>query len=816
MKSLWLDVRVGFRQLRRAPGFACLVLVVLALGIGGTTVMVGVLDGLLLQGPQGVRQPENLVRIYIVRDEGLIQTPDGGAGSWVDFGALRDGGSGAEDVAAFFRPQEVDYGLGKHAKRVQGRSVSRSFFSVLGVDPAVGRLFDQADESSESDRDVVVVSEAFWRRDLGADPEAIGRPLLLGGRSMTLVGVASAAFSGLDGSSVDLWIPVDRDTWSDRPDVALFSYVARLARGTNREQFRASAEVSVTARSSEFSGLDPTPHVLLGPLNIHRGPHPSGPVRLAAGLWLATIILLLIACANVTNLFLARATVRRRELAVRRALGAGRGRILRQLLIESTVLTLISGGIGLLLALLAGRLMQAVLGLKAHSFLDLPVVGFTLSASLVAGALFGVVSALQKGLLGSVLARPHASFGSRRFRGSRSALLIAAQVTLAVVLLFGAGVVFRALQAVVTIDPGLDMERLAVASMDLKSAGYDSREASELLQRGRQTLEVLPGVESASLVMPMPLTGAGWGVSVADRPGGEIVRVPEGPYAYTVGTDFFRTAGIQILAGRPLLDEDRRGSERVAVVSESLARALGGSDEPVLGRCVPIGVEERHTGACTRIVGIVADVRRNYLVASAIPYIYRSASQFPFEEGPSSFTPQFLVRLNGDPSSHLDAIRSTLEGLAPDLPYIKVQTMDDLVGSKAIRPFRTASRFLALFGSFALLLAAIGLYSSLSYLIANRTRDIGVRMALGAQRSNVVRAVIGRALVPVLVGLVSGLSLAWTLARLAAVESHGLKPQDPVVLVCVVAVLLLAALIASWLPARRASRMDPVSALRVD
>jgi len=814
MKNFCLNVRSGIRQLGRVPSFTFVVLVVLALCIAGTTIMFGTLNELLFRGPQGVSEPESIIRIYIVRDEGWIRTPDGGPGSLVDLEALREGAYGVKDVAAFLRPQKMDYGLGIHAERVRGRSVSPSFFSVLGVDAAVGRLFGPGDRLITSEPNVTILSHEFWKREFGADSEIVGRTLLLDGGPMVVVGVASADFSGVGDEAVDLWTPLDVGGLADRADVAAFNYVARVARGANEEQLRTSAEVRLAAKATEFPGMDPSPKVLLGPLNVHRGPHPSGSVRFATGLLLATVVLLLIACANVANLFLARATIRDHEFAVRRALGASRGRILVQLLTESIVQTLAAGAIGWVLAVFAASLLRKTLGLGGHSLLDLRVLGFAVFASVGTGVLLGVVSALQGSRDSSVVNRTDEGLGRGPRRGRMSAVLIASQVALAVVLLFGAGLVVRALQDAVTIDPGLDFKSLVVASMDPRSAGYGSSEAQALFQRGRNRLEADPGVEVATLVMPMPLSGAGWGVSVADGPGGDIVRVPEGPYTYTVGADFFRTAGILLLAGRPLLDEDRRGSEPVAVVSESLARALGGSVETVVGRCIPIGVEERQSGTCTRIVGIAADVRRNYLVASSMPYIYRPASQYPFEEGPESFTPQFLLRVKGDPRLHLGAIRSALQGLAPDLPYIEVQTMEELIGTKAIRPFRVASWLLTAFGFFALFLAAMGLYSSLSYLVANRTREIGVRIALGARRSKVVRSVVSGALVPVLVGLGSGLVVARALARLAAVENHGLNPHDPVVSLCVVVALLVAALAASWLPARRASLMDPVAALR--
>jgi hypothetical protein len=300
-----------------------------------------------------------------------------------------------------------------------------------------------------------------------------------------------------------------------------------------------------------------------------------------------------------------------------------------------------------------------------------------------------------------------------------------------------------------------------------------------------------------------------------DASGSERAGVSEGPYTYTVTEGFFRAAGIPILRGRPLVSGDRRGAEPVAVVSERLADALtpGGN---AVGMCVPVGVEQQEGGGCTRIVGIAANVRRRYLMDEQMAYVYRPAAQHPFHQGPAIFTPKFLIRTAPEPSSQIASIRSVLRGIAPDLPYVQVEPLDRAVGADAIRPFRIAARILGVFGALALVLAAVGLYGSLSHLVADRAREVGVRMALGADRTQVVWLVIRRALVPVGIGLLGGLFATEALARLAAAQAHGLSTREPVALMGVLITLFLAAFLATWLPARRAAGLDPMETLRTE
>lgn len=815
MKSFGLDLRFALRQLGKSPGLAAVTLLSLALGIAGTTLMFEVLNELLLQPTSGVRDPDEVARLYIVRTEGVVQTPDGGPGSYVDLQSLRNGTRGVETVAAFLPPQEYDYGFGADARRVRGQPVSGEFFPLLGVVPAQGRLLDVEDDNPAGARKSVVLSYNFWRRHFGADSGVAGRTMLLDGETFSVVGVASPEFIGIDEEPVDLWTPLGTAVGGlrERADVALLQFLTRTSPGTDQRQVGLSAETALAASAGSYPDLDSSPKVFLGPLNAARGPHPSGAARLALGLWLATAMLLLIACANVANLLLARAATRHREFAVRRALGAGESRIVKQLLTEALLLALGGGTLGLILAVAAGSLVRKVPELQSIPWIDPWVIGFAFLVSLTTGLLFGLAPAIQRTRPRVVVPLNETQTQPRPGGGRVPTALVTGQVALAVVLLLGAGVFLRTLQKVVTIESGMDIERLVLASLDLRSSGYEPEEAAAFYGRALERLRALPGVEAASLVMPLPLSGQGWGVSVTGAPGGEPIQVAEGPYSFTVAGDFFRTAGIRLLQGRPLTEEDRRGAEPVAVVSEHLARSLAHGGD-VVGTCVPVGWEQKESGACTRIVGVAADVRHRYLASDPAAYVYRPAAQKPFAEGPSLFMPHFLVRTTTDPGPSLGPVRSALEGLAQDLPYVEVQRMESFVGASVIRPFRIAARLLTLFGSLALLLAAIGLYGTLSHFVAARTREVGVRIALGANRLGVVRLVVARSMLPVLVGLAFGLAAATAGAQVLDAQMHGLSSRDPLALALVVVTLFVAALLATWLPAHRAARLDPMETLR--
>lgn len=815
MNQILRDCRLALRQMGNSPGFAAVAVLSIALGIAGTAVVADILAD-LLRGPAGVAAPEEVHRLFIVRDEGAVRTPNGGPGSYLDYQSLRTGLPGVRSVATFLPPRDYGYGIGAAAQRVRGQAVSGEFFPLLGIEPARGRLLTGGEDSSLALEPGIVLSHAFWKRHFADDREVVGRPLVLDGTRSTVIGVAAPEFTGIEPEPVDLWVPLAmaaRDL-RYRPEVALFEYLVRLEGDVAVSEVTTSCRTRLAESATDYPSLDPTPGILLGPSNRASGPQPSGLLRLTLWLGVATAMLLLIGCANFANLLLARAVGRRRELAVRRALGAGEGRMVRQLVTESIVVSSIGGLTGWILAVLVSARLTRLPEVPAGSGIDVSMAAFAFLASLATGLLVGLVPSLWSRRTRRAVALNGAHPGGDPVSGRLAVLLVAGQVALAVVLLLGAGVFVRSLHGVLRIDSGLELGRVAVVSMDLTAAGFNAAEIAELHEQSLERLEALPLVEAATLTMPLPLSGRGWGMTVEPR-GEEAPRLPEGPYAFVVGADFFRTTGVRLIEGRTFSERDRVGSEPVAIVSKALAEALA-PNRSAVAMCVTVGHEQRLSGDCTRIVGVAENVRHRYLVDEPAAYVYLPWSQTPAGKRPSMFRPDLLVRTTGNPDLDLGAIRSVLQGGEADLPHIEVQSLESLVGERSVRPFRVAAFLLALFGSLALLLATIGLYGTLSQLVATRGREVGVRMALGSSRAGVLRLMLRRAMVPVAVGLAIGLVAAAAMARTIGAQMHGLSLRDPFPIGLVVVALAIAAVAGAWRPAWRAASIDPVAALRGD
>lgn len=816
MIGFWRDLRLALRQMRNTPGLSVVAVLSIALGLAGTAVVVNVLAKLLLRSPAGVEAPREVRRLYVVRDEGTVRTPDGGPGSYLDYQVLREGIPGVASVATYLAPEDHEYRLGAAVRQARGQAVSGELFSLLGVRPSQGRLLASDAQPPAELEYVVVLSHAFWEREFASNPEAIGRPLMLDGTPYTVIGVAASDFMGIEAEPVDLWFPLSTaaDDLLYRPEVALFEYLLRLDPAVEEGEVLASIQGRLAGSAADHPKLDPSPTVLLGPLNSARGPHSSGVLRLTLSLGVATAMLLCIASANFASLLLARAAARRRELAVRRALGAGEQRLSRQLVTESVALSLLGGLAGTLLAVAVSAWVERLPEVPAGLGIDPWMAAFAFCVSLATGLFIGlIVSVRSRGMREAVTLNQSQPVGDQ-VSGRLPAMLVAGQVALAVVLLAGAGIFFRSLQKVVTIDTGLDLDRLAVVSMDLVTAGFGAPEMAAIHERSLERLEALVDVEAATMVLPLPLSGRGWGMTVEPR-GKPVLPLPEGPYAYVVGPDFFRTTGIPIVAGRTFSAHDRAGSEPVAIVSRALAVALEPSRSAV-GTCVIVGPEQRLSGGCTRIVGVAENIRHRYLLDQPVAYVYLPQSQVGFDKVPSMFQPDLLVRTVGDPGTHLGAFRSALQSVVPDLSYVEVQSFASFVGQRTIRPFRITALLLGVFGALALLMATIGLYGTISQFVAARGREVGVRMALGASRSMVLRQVLKTALIPVASGLALGLVAAAAVARLIGTQMHGLTVRDPVTAGLVVVALAMSGVAGAWLPARRAANVDPLVAFRGD
>lgn len=807
MDAMLRDLRYAFRSLVREPGFAAAAVLCLALGIGVNAVMFGVVDTLLFRPPAHVRDSGRIVRAYFT--ETYSSGPNTSTEvSFPKYVSLRDGVPGFASIAAFWSDSlAVRHGV--EVEKVSASLVSHSYFSLLGVAPALGRFFGAAEDRAGG-APVAVLGEGFWRERFGGDPLAVGRPIRIGTSVYTVVGVAPRGFRGPDLRPIDVWLPVsvaapeqfDRDVLSS-PDNVWISVLARLAPGTSVEQ--ASSQATVAYRRAGASPAERSGVVSLGPIQAARGPEMSQGGRVSS--WLAAMagIVLLIACANVANLLVVRSMRRKRETAVRLALGAGRARLVRQLVTESLLLSVLGGAAALLLALWCGPLIRGFMlpaEVAPESVLDVRVLGFTTFVAVLTGVLVGVLPALRASRPDLATALK-AGEGERRYQrsGLRAALLIG-QVALAVVLTVGAGLFVRSLRNVLRIDLGLDARRLLVVSLDVGS-GTGPAEVGQAYWRMLERARSIPGIAEAAGAVGGPFSGGTFGARISVPGLGQLPAPAKGRVFYnSVTPEFFAATGTRVLRGRGLTSGDAAAS-RVAVIGETMARLLWPGQD-ALGKCFSFGRDS----ACVQVVGIAADAHRQGVVEEPDLQFYT-----PLVRGSGPAAPLVLyLRASAEARAMAETVRRTLQRESAGDAYVRVRSIRDLVEPQ-LAPWRFGATVFGLFGALALVLAALGLYTVLAYAVSQRTREIGVRMALGADPGDVFRLVVGQGLRIVAVGLGLGLLLAVAVGRVAASRLYGVSPHDPLVLMVAASVLLAVAAAASYLPARRAARVEPVVAL---
>ena len=811
------DISYALRQLRRSPGFTAAVVLTLALGIGANSVMLGVVDTLLLSPPPGVTDADRLRRVYVA--ESRAGSAPASALSVPDYEALRDGTPSFEGVAAYTR-SEVTVGRGREAHPVQASLVTGEYFALLGVRPALGRLFSPEEARAGGAR-VAVLGHGYWQRHFGGDSAVVGRTLRVGQGSYTVVGVAAKRFSGTDLRAAELWLPIyaaapDFMDGGLTRDVSWVRVLARLR--PSALAATAAAEGTVAYRrglsSSDVPERDAQPSVTLGAIQEARGPEASRESRVAV--WVAAVagLVLLIACANVANLLLARALARRPELAVRMALGAGRGALARQLLVESLLLGVLGAGAAVLVALWAGPAVRALV-LPAGAHLAVPLDWRFLLLTLGLGVLTGVLAGLLPALEGRDTGVADAMRAAGRAGGVRSARLRAAlvvgQVTLTTVLLVGAGLFLRSLRAVQDIDLGLDLDRTLIVEADLERAGIPEARLPELREAMLAQAGATPGVTHAALSQGGPFShGAGTGVRV---PGLDSAVGPSrqlGPYWFAVTPGYFETMGTRVIAGRGFSDHDQAGTAPVAIVNRTMARLLWPSQAAV-GRC--FYMESDSTDTCREVVGVVEDARRRSVLEEPQMLFYAPLAQL----GEAAAHQTLYVR-GADgirPASLVGPLRRSLAAAASDLPYLDVRPLADVVAPQ-LSSWRLGATMFTAFGGLALAVAALGLYSTLAYVVTQRTREIGLRMALGAREREVVAMVVRQGMVPAIGGAVLGGGLGLVAARYAAGLLYGVGPGDPAAFAAAGATLFTVTLAAALLPALRATRVDPMTALRVE
>ncbi len=826
LSALGVDMRYAVRSFRRSPGFTAIAAATLAFGIAANLAMFGVVDALLFRAPEGIRDPQDMVRISIeapeVGDQGARELSD--VVSYPDFETLRTNAGAFGDIAAFLRTPLV-VGEGDAARHEEVLLVSGNYFSLLGASPLLGRALGATDDQEGAALPVAILSWEFWQRAFGGDPRTIGKTIRVSGQPFAVVGIAARHFVGTDLGRPALWLPL-QSAWNLGYDPQLMraehatwlSLTARLRAPLTRAQASARASTALqlarapTGVPAEVGkgGANAAPLVRLSPMS---GAGRTSVVQDNASdrtppvsLWFLGItgVVMLIACANVANLLLARASTRQHELAVRASLGATRGRLTRQLLTESVVLS--SAGVlaGVLLAAVAVTLLPRLVTLPPlPPLLSQRLLGFTVLLLVATTVLAGIAPAVRAS---RDTLRLHLGLATRA-GGSRSLVrqvLVVVQLAASVVLLVSAALFLRSMQRVRAIDAGIRVGQLLEVSGDTRVATL-SRVASDAFWRSAlERVQRIGGVRTAALGGFLPFEDA-YAMPVAVP--GEGTPIPVQPEF--ADANYFRTLGLSLRAGREFTDVDQAaGAAPVVILNESLSRRLFGGANPI-GRCVragPVGPD----GACAQVIGVVADAKYGELTRDPVPLFYRPMGARPVNGG---YGAVLHVRTDGDPANLVGAVRREILRLDPTLLYVRVQALQDLVAPQ-IAPWRTGTWIFSVFGGVGLLLAAIGLYGVINLLVQERTHELGVRMALGAARGDVMRMVFGQGVRLTALGLAIGALGAAAASQLFAAMIYGIHRSDPVAYLTAAVVLTSVALIALWVPARRATRLDPVIALR--
>ena len=836
LDHLGQDLRSAVRGLLRDRGVSAFVIVTLALGLGATAAVFSLADQLFLRPPEGVVNPGGVRRLYMrthfTQDQSPVIQP------WVwcaEATAVDSAIAPRARTTEYVAPDTVLMGRAGASGYVNASYVSLGYFRFLGIRAAWGRFF-AADENRmdrPEDAHVAVLSYALWQQRFGGDSTILGRVVELGHREFTIIGVAQRGFSGTDLDAADVWMPLAsvppppaggewyRNWRAGGPRLVL---LVRADTGTSDAWIAAVA--TAVYRRGEKANVDVEPDTtataLTGPILASLGPSltPAPDVAITWRLIGVALIVLLVACANVANLLLLRGVKRRREIAVRSALGIPRGRLIRQLLAESVLLAAAGGVAALLMALWAGRVLRAMLLPTVHwasgGVLDHRLFVFGGALTLAVGVAAGVAPALRA-------SRPDLTealkSGARNGGGARSRLrtgLMLTQVSLSVLLLVGAGLFVRSLRNVRGIDLGYEMNRLAMGyvlwltpdgAYDGAYAWKHSRAIGETMTQVAARLSRQPGVESAAAASYMPMRGYAmmrWFL----EDGRAVPRLANyDPDAMSVAPGYFRTTGLKLLRGRTFDDGDRKGAPAVVIVDETAARLYWPGKDP-LGQCLRPGLPT--PSSCMTVVGVTEDAHLQNVIEAPRVEIYMPLAQFPM--GAASVIARAAP---GEIGTATAAIRRALREAFPDAEPPYVTTGADLIGGQ-YRPWETGTALFGVLGLLALLVAAVGVYSVVAYSVSQRTHEMGVRMALGARMREVAALVLGRSLVVLTAGVLMGVGLALALGRLVASLLYGVSAHDPLVMVTVALVLLAVGLLASVVPAWRAARVDPVKALGVE
>jgi predicted permease len=823
MENLLKDIRYGIRMLVKSPGFTIVAVLSLALGIGANTAIFSIISAFLF-APLPVEEPSRLVSIFTTD----VKNPGNLPVSHYNYIDYRDKNDVFTGVASYnFAAANLNKGAGE-TRQIFGMIVSGNYFDVLGVKPAYGRTFIPDEDKTPSTHPVVVLSYACWQRDFGGDASIVGKNISINRRDFNVVGIAPKDFKGTDiGDGPDFWSPImmhnelqpDLATFYDGRRGLLFSLIGRLKPGVTIQQAQASLGTLASQLEQEYRKDNEGRNVKLVPL-LEARINPDGEGQLmTTSIILMSIVgtVLLIACANVTNLLLARATKRRREIAIRLAIGSSRARLIRQLMTESLFLSLVGGAIGFLVAFWTKDLITALIPFgggpnSSATALSPRVLIFTFAISVVSGLLFGLAPALQASnpdLVPTLKGEVTVPVGQRRrWRLSLRKVLVVLQVALSLFALITAGLFVRSLQKAREVNPGFVSDNVLLMGFNMGREGYNEAQARQFHRLLLERVQAMPGIQSVTLARDRPF-GGGFLRSVFIE-GQEPTAGGRGVLVQTnvIGPKFFETLGVPLLKGRDFTEADKEDAPRVVIINETMANRFWPNQDAIGKRFKFFGDEQYR-----EVAGVASDSKVNRLTEQRTPYVYIPLLQ--------EYSPQVTLeaRTLSDPANMVAALRSEVQGIDPSISVLNVQTLNDRV-NQSLQGERSQASLLGTAGLLALLLASIGLYGVMAYSVAQRTREIGIRMALGASRKDVFALVIRQGVALVSTGVVIGLAGAYVVSffftRWFATSLFGVTAADPLTYAGTSLLLITVALLATYFPARRATKVDPIIALRYE
>ena len=816
MEFIWQDMRYGARMLLKSPGFTVVAVLTLALGIGANTAIFSVVNFVLLR-PLEYANPDQLVMVWERNTKkGWNESPT----SFADFVDFRDNAKSVELVA--FTDTNFNLTGGDQPERVAGLRVSANLFSLLGVNPARGRWFAPGEDKPGAGH-VLILSYGLWQRSFGGNSNLVNRTVQLNGQSYTVVGVMPPtfkfppAFSATTTSeelisNADLWVPLTTDDVPLIRNIRNLKMIGRLKAGVAPQQAQAEINSIASRLAREYPDVNAGLESVVIPLHEQI----VGDVRAALLILLGAVVLvLLIACANIANLLLSKATARHKEIAIRTALGANRGRLLRQLLTESTLLGLLGGVFGFLVAYAGSKTLVSfgsfsIPQLTDFSF-DMKVPLFALVVSLLTSLIFGLAPAIDASNpnLNEALKEGGRSSSGGATRARLRNGLVIAEIALAVVLVTAAGLMLRSFVRLQGANSGLNPHNLITLELELPDVRYHAAQQQTLFQQQLlQRVGSLPGVQNAATVDNLPFSGNAFNTSftIEGRPTGPTTETPRAYYR-VISPDYFPAIGIELHKGNQFTDRDTAEQPGVAIVNETAAQRYWPGVDP-LGKRIKRGRPESKNPWLT-VIGIVSGSRQLSLKEGSQPEIY-----VPYLQNPGlTFT--LVARTASDPRSLTGALRKEVLSADREIPAVNIKLMEELI-SNSVAKERFYVLLLAVFAALALILAAVGVYGVMSYSVTLRTRDIGIRMALGARPVDIFKHIVGQALLLGLIGLGVGIVLAIASTRVMSSLLYGINATDPLTLAITSLVLLAVALLASYLPARRATRVDPLVTLRYE